>query len=55
MGIIEAAKSAKEHITTRQELLEREMEMLKIIFEHHAISKAEYLRCMDVLTGAAGL
>mgnify|MGYP007101895597 CR=1 FL=1 len=49
MGIVEAAKSAKGHIITRQELLEKEPEMLRIIYEHHAISEAEYLRSVSVL------
>ena len=49
MGIIEAAKLADRRIRSREELLERELEMLRIIYEHHAISDAEYLRSMNVL------
>ena len=49
MGIIEAAKLADRRIGSREELLEREMETLRIIYEHHAISEAEYLRSVSVL------
>ena len=49
MGIIEAAKLADRRIGSREELLERELEMLRIIYEHHAISEAEYLRSVSVL------
>lgn len=49
MGIIEAAKLADRSIGSTRELLEREMEMLKIIFEHHAISEKEYLHSLSVL------
>ena len=49
MGIIEAAKLADRRIGSREELPEREPETLKIIYEHHAISEAEYLRSAGVL------
>ena len=49
MGIIEAAKLMDRSIGSREELLERELEMLRIIYEHHAISEAEYLRSVNVL------
>ena len=49
MGIIEAAKLADRRIGSREELLERELETLRIIYEHHAISEAEYLRSVSVL------
>ena len=49
MGIIEAAKLADRRIGSRKELLERELEMLRIIYEHHAISKTEYFRSVSVL------
>ena len=49
MGIIEAAKLTDRRIGSREELLERELETLRIIYEHHAISEAEYLRSVSVL------
>ena len=49
MGIIEAAKPTDRRIRSREELPEREMEMLKIIYEHNAISEAEYLRGVNIL------
>ena len=49
MGIIEAAKMMDRRIAGREELLEKELEMLRIIYEHHAISEAEYLRSISVL------
>ena len=49
MGIVEAAKLADRRIGSRQELLERELEMLRIIYEHHAISETEYFRSVHVL------
>ena len=49
MGIIEAAKLADRRIGSREELLERELETLRIIYEHHAISETEYLRSVSVL------
>ena len=49
MGIIEAAMLADRRIGSRKELLERELEMLRIIYEHHAISETEYFRSVSVL------
>ena len=49
MGITEAARPADRRIRSREELPEREMEMLKIICEHNAISEAEYLRGANIL------
>ena len=49
MGIIESAKMADRSIRSTQELLEKQLEMLKTIYEHHAISEAEYLRSVSVL------
>ena len=42
MGIIEAAKLMDRRIGSREELL-------RIIYEHHSTSEAEYLRSVRVL------
>ena len=49
MGIVEAAKQAERQIRNNRELLEKQMETLKIVYEHNAISRAEYDRSMKVL------
>ena len=50
MGIIDEAKLADRHIGSRQELYEKQVAMLKTIFEHNAISEDEYRRSVDTLT-----
>ena len=52
MGIIEAAKLADRRIKNTQELLEKQLDMLKTIYEHKAISEAEYLRSVSALKTA---
>ncbi len=54
MGIIESAKLVDRRIRNTQELLEKQLEMLKIIYEHNAISEAEYLRSVNVLNARIG-
>ena len=49
MGIIEAAKLSDRSIRSTEELLRRELEMLKTIYEHRAISEAEYRRSAEIL------
>ena len=53
VGIIEAAKLADRRIKNTQELLEKQLDMLKTIYEHKAISEAEYLRSVSALKMAA--
>ena len=49
MGIVEAAKLADRRIKDNQELLQKQMDTLRIVYEHHAISEAEYQRSLSVL------
>ena len=49
MGIIQQAVLADRTIRNKKELLEREMETLRIVYEHRAISEAEYSRSLAVL------
>ena len=49
MGIVQSAINSVRSISGTRELLERQLEMLKIIYEHRAISEAEYLRSRDLL------
>ncbi len=49
MGIVQTAIQADRSIRSNEELLERELEMLKIIYERHAISEAEYRRSAEIL------
>ena len=49
MGIIESAKLAKREINNNQELIEKQIETLKVVYEHHAISEAEFNRSIQVL------
>ncbi len=49
MGIVQSAKLADRSIRSTEELLERELEMLKIIYERHAITEAEYRRSAEIL------
>lgn len=49
MGIIEAAKLADRHIKDNRELIQKQMDTLRIVYEHNAISEAEYKRSLSVL------
>lgn len=49
MGIIQQAVLADRSIRNKKELLEREMETLRTVYEHRAISEAEYNRSLAVL------
>lgn len=49
MGIIEQAKLADRRIADSQQLIEQEIETVRIIYEHHAISRAEYFRSTEIL------
>ena len=49
MGIIQQAVLADRSIRNKKELLESEMETLRIVYEHRAISEAEYNRSVAVL------
>lgn len=49
MGIVEAAKLADRHINDNRELLQKQMDTLRIVYEHNAISEAEYRRSLSVL------
>ena len=44
MDIIAEAKATSRTINSRNDLLQKQLEMLKTIYEHHAISEAEYKR-----------
>ena len=52
VGIIEAAKLADRHINNNRELLEKQLDRLKTIYEHKAISEAEYRRSVNALQAA---
>ena len=52
VGIIEAAKLADRRINNNRELLEKQLDMLKTIYEHKAISEAEYRRSVSELQAA---
>ena len=49
MNIIAEAKAAPRKINSRNDLLQKQLEMLKTIYEHHAISEAEYQRSSSAL------
>ncbi len=44
MNIIAEAKAAPRTINSQRELLQKQLEMLKTMCDHHAISEAEYKR-----------
>ena len=48
MGIIEAAMLTDRRIGSRKELLKRELETLRIFYEHYAISEAESISGVSV-------
>ena len=49
MDIIAEAKATSRTINSRNDLLQKQLEMLKTIYEHHAISEAEYKRSSGAL------
>lgn len=49
MDIIAEAKAMPRSISSMNELLQKQLEMLKTIYEHNAISEAEYRRSSGVL------
>ena len=49
MDIIAEAKAMPRKINSRNDLLQKQLEMLKTIYEHNAISEAEYLRSSGAL------
>ena len=50
MGIVQAAKLDDRRISSKKDLYEKQVEMLRIIYEHNAISEEEYKRSVSVLT-----
>lgn len=49
MDIIAEAKAMPRKINSRNDLLQKQLEMLKTIYEHNAISEAEYKRSSGAL------
>ena len=49
MGIIQQAMLADRKIRDNRELLEKQMDTLRIVYEHNAISEDEYNSSMAVL------
>ena len=54
MGIIQQAVLADRKLRSTRELIEREIDTLRIVYEHHAISEAEYNRSLAVLRRQLG-
>ena len=54
MGIIQQAVLTDRKLRSTRELIEREIETLRIVYEHHAISEAEYNRSLAVLKRQLG-
>ncbi len=54
MGIIQQAVLADRKLRSTRELIEREIDTLRIVYEHHAISEAEYNRSLAVLKRQLG-
>ena len=54
MGIIQQAVLTDRKLRSTRELIEREIETLRIVYEHHAISEAEYNRSLTVLKRQLG-
>ena len=51
MNIIAEAKAAPRKINSKNELLKHQLDMLKTMFDHHAISEDEFRRSSLVLKG----
>ena len=49
MGIIQQAVLTDRKVRSTRELIEREIDTLRIVYDHHAISEAEYNRSLSVL------
>ena len=49
MGIIQQAILADRTIRNTKELIEQEIETIRVVFEHNAISEDEYNRSLAVL------
>ena len=49
MGIIQQAVLSDRKVRSTKELIEREIDTLRIVYEHHAISETEYNRSLTVL------
>ena len=49
MGIVQSAVLAERRINNNLELLKKEIETLTIIYEHNAISEAEYQKSVSIL------
>ena len=49
MGIVQSAVLAERRINNNLELLKKEIETLTIIYEHNAISEAEYHKSVRIL------
>ena len=49
MGIIQQAVLSDRKLRSTRELIERESDTLTSVYEHHAISEAEYNRSLAVL------
>ena len=49
MGIIQQAVLSDRKVRSTRELIEREIDTLRIVYEHNAISEAEYNRSLTVL------
>ena len=49
MGIIQQAVLSDRRVRSTRELIEREIDTLRIVYEHNAISEAEYNRSLAVL------
>ena len=54
MNIIAEAKARKNVIQNKHDLFAVQKEMLKTMFQHHAISEAEYHRSLELLAKSAG-
>ncbi len=53
MNIIALAKQSENRIRNREDLMESQMEMLKTLLQHNAISEAEYRKGIDALSARA--
>ena len=49
MNIIAEAKAAPRKINSTDDLLQKQLDMLRTMYEHRAISEAEFMRSSGVL------
>lgn len=54
MGIIQQAMLADRRIYSTRELIENQMQTIQTVYEHHAISEAEYNRSLAFLNRQLG-